>query len=242
MTRLIEHDSPKASRILNATRELVLEHGIRKVTIAEIARAAGVGKGTVYLYWPAKEELLLDLFGRDFLVGLDSIRAALAADPDLVRPARLAPLVLRTMRSRPLPRRLQMGDEDVHRLMSHHTASREVFSRLSPSALCAAVLDGLREHGVVRQDRPANEQAYALHTLLVGSFVTETVPFFEGPAVQREPDQILAEAIGRLLAPSAEVGEQALRAAATDVLATFDRRREDVLAHLRELTVAATGS
>lgn len=29
------------------------DHGVRKVTISEIAHAAGVGKGTVYRYWPS---------------------------------------------------------------------------------------------------------------------------------------------------------------------------------------------
>ncbi len=42
----------------------MLDHGAHKVTVSEIARAAGVGKGTVYLYWPAKEDLILGLFAR----------------------------------------------------------------------------------------------------------------------------------------------------------------------------------
>ncbi|WP_096214294.1 helix-turn-helix domain-containing protein [Streptomyces sp. 2323.1] len=42
----------QAARILDGARELAVEHGVRKVTIAEIA--AGVGKGTVHLYWETK--------------------------------------------------------------------------------------------------------------------------------------------------------------------------------------------
>ena len=64
MSQLIEQRSRKAARILDSARELVLDHGVRKVTVSEIARTAGVGKGTVYLYWAAKEDLILGLFAR----------------------------------------------------------------------------------------------------------------------------------------------------------------------------------
>jgi hypothetical protein len=40
-------------------RELVLKRGVKGLTIAEIAEKAHVGKGTAYLYWKTKEDLLL---------------------------------------------------------------------------------------------------------------------------------------------------------------------------------------
>ncbi|WP_186404083.1 TetR family transcriptional regulator [[Actinomadura] parvosata] len=40
-TQLIELQSRKAARILDSARELVAEHGVRKVTVSEIAAAAG---------------------------------------------------------------------------------------------------------------------------------------------------------------------------------------------------------
>lgn len=67
MSQLIEHRSRKAARVLDSTRELVLDHGIRKLTVAEIAKAAGVGKGTVHLYWPSKEDRIVGLFAREVL-------------------------------------------------------------------------------------------------------------------------------------------------------------------------------
>lgn len=47
--------------ILKAARDRFLHYGYRKTTIDEVAAAAGVGKGTVYLYFSSKEELLLTL-------------------------------------------------------------------------------------------------------------------------------------------------------------------------------------
>jgi AcrR family transcriptional regulator len=61
------------TRVLAAAGELVLARGSRGVTIAEVARRAHIGKGTVYLYWKTKEDLLLDLVCRDFLALADEI-------------------------------------------------------------------------------------------------------------------------------------------------------------------------
>ncbi|MGW2198666.1 helix-turn-helix domain-containing protein, partial [Streptosporangium sp. NPDC001682] len=40
----------RADRILDAAAELLVRLGYRKVTIDDIARLAGIGKGTVYLH------------------------------------------------------------------------------------------------------------------------------------------------------------------------------------------------
>lgn len=240
MPQPVEHDSPKATRILSTTRELVFDHGIRKVTIAEIARAAGVGKGTVYLYWATKEDLLLDLFGRELVGGLNQVRQAVAADPGLVQPGRLTALVLHTMLTPPLNRRLQAGDEDALRLMAYNTDSRDVFARAAPAALCAAVLDVLRQHGLVRQDRALSDQAYALHALLNGFFAVETTAVFTGPPIDRDPGQILAETVTTLLEDDSEPGEAVLEAVTEKVLAIVDRVCADIVEHVRSLAVGAT--
>jgi AcrR family transcriptional regulator len=50
--------------ILDAAERLWLAHPERMASVAEVAEQAGVGKGTVYLYFPSKEELLLALHSR----------------------------------------------------------------------------------------------------------------------------------------------------------------------------------
>jgi AcrR family transcriptional regulator len=50
--------------ILDAAERLWLAHPERMASVAEVAALAGVGKGTVYLYFPSKEELLLALHSR----------------------------------------------------------------------------------------------------------------------------------------------------------------------------------
>jgi AcrR family transcriptional regulator len=57
----VANDCDTRRAILKAARERFLHYGYKKTTIDEVAAAAGVGKGTVYLYFSSKEEILLTL-------------------------------------------------------------------------------------------------------------------------------------------------------------------------------------
>ena len=66
-------------RVLDAATELVRREGER-VPMADIARHAGVGVGTVYRHFSAREDLLAALVHRSFGLALANARAA-AAEP-----------------------------------------------------------------------------------------------------------------------------------------------------------------
>jgi AcrR family transcriptional regulator len=51
-------------RILAAAEDRLWHYGFRKTTIDEIAADAGVGKGTVYLYFDSKEDIALAIMGQ----------------------------------------------------------------------------------------------------------------------------------------------------------------------------------
>jgi AcrR family transcriptional regulator len=55
--------------IAETARRLFAEHGFEKVTVAEIARAADVSQGTVFNYFPTKEDL--------FYSGMEAFETAL---------------------------------------------------------------------------------------------------------------------------------------------------------------------
>jgi TetR/AcrR family fatty acid metabolism transcriptional regulator len=50
--------------ILDAADRLLAHYGYRKMTVEDIAREAGIGKGTVYLHFPSKEEVVLSRVDR----------------------------------------------------------------------------------------------------------------------------------------------------------------------------------
>jgi AcrR family transcriptional regulator len=55
----------RRAEILDAARRRFASHGLAGTTIDEIAREASVAKGTVYLYYKSKDEVLLQLVERD---------------------------------------------------------------------------------------------------------------------------------------------------------------------------------
>ncbi|GAA4950449.1 AcrR family transcriptional regulator [Nonomuraea thailandensis] len=228
MSQLVELHSRKAARILESARGLVLDHGAGKVTVSEISRAAGVGKGTVYLYWPSKEDLIRGLFARDLLALLEEGIARISADAGMVRPRRLAPLVVRTGLRLPLGRRLYSGDPELLRLLMQDAGDRELYARTRPAAMCNAVMPILRRHGLIRDDRPLPSQAYALHALLDG-FSTAVYHPETAPAGVDDPDAVLADTVALLLEPAQAPGEAAVEAAAEETLAIFREIRDAVL-------------
>src|SRR6185436_13591580 len=54
----------RRNAILDAVERLYLRHPDRMASVAEVAEAAKLAKGTVYLYFPSKEEMLLALHER----------------------------------------------------------------------------------------------------------------------------------------------------------------------------------
>src|ERR1700694_5078590 len=60
----VEDKEERRQVLLDAVEELYLAHPGRMPNVAEVAEAAGLAKGTVYLYFPTKEEMLLALHER----------------------------------------------------------------------------------------------------------------------------------------------------------------------------------
>jgi AcrR family transcriptional regulator len=50
--------------ILDAVDVLLARYGYKKMTIEDVAREVGIGKGTIYLHFPGKEELILSHIDR----------------------------------------------------------------------------------------------------------------------------------------------------------------------------------
>src|SRR5260370_20196753 len=57
--RKAEDKELRRRAIIDAARAVFAERGLTGFAMAEVAARAGVVKGTLYLYWPTREELLL---------------------------------------------------------------------------------------------------------------------------------------------------------------------------------------
>ena len=82
-------DPRKRAAIRAAARDLFRRFGVKKTSMREIAQAAGVAVGTLYLYFPSKDDLVLacvELFEeRHRLAAEELLRAELSAAEKLRR-------------------------------------------------------------------------------------------------------------------------------------------------------------
>ncbi len=95
-SRPLAAESETADRILDAADRLLGRFGYRKMTVDDLAREAGIGKGTVYLSFRSKEEIALaciDRMAGRLRMRLESIAAETGPPADRLRRI----LVLRVM-------------------------------------------------------------------------------------------------------------------------------------------------
>jgi AcrR family transcriptional regulator len=82
--------------ILDAVDNLLARFGYRKMTMEDVARQVGIGKGTIYLHFPSKEELVLSHIDRIAETVIRKLREQ-AASPEAVDRRLRRMLVLRVL-------------------------------------------------------------------------------------------------------------------------------------------------
>jgi AcrR family transcriptional regulator len=85
-------------RILDAAERLLGRFGYRKMTVDDIAAEAGIGKGTVYLSFPSKEEVVLSTVDRiveRVWAAMEEAAARDASAPDRLRAMLRARILVR---------------------------------------------------------------------------------------------------------------------------------------------------
>jgi TetR/AcrR family fatty acid metabolism transcriptional regulator len=73
---------PKRDAILRAAIDVFAGRGYFNAQVADVARAAGVAAGTVYLYFRSKDDLLISIFERGMRDALAEARAVVADRDD----------------------------------------------------------------------------------------------------------------------------------------------------------------
>jgi len=104
----------KRERLLVSATRLFVHFGYRKTSMDEVAKAAGLAKGTVYLYYRNKAELVLHAIALEKRAYLNQLEPLLTAE---IEPAeRLQALIalgLIAIREMPLAGRLTGGDQEL---------------------------------------------------------------------------------------------------------------------------------
>jgi AcrR family transcriptional regulator len=144
---------PVAVRLLEAARGCVLDRGISRVTMSDVARRADVSRTTLYRHYPDVETVLRDLMTLDF--GRAVLEASRTVTGRATARERLAGTLVegcRAMRADELFRKIL--DVDPEFLLPYVTARTGVSQRVMLTLLETGVRRGQEEDGSIRAGDP----------------------------------------------------------------------------------------
>ena len=160
----------RCDAIIDAARALAIENGLRAVQMAPVAERAGVAAGTVYRYFPSKEDLVAAMVGDTVEREIAAIRAAADGAPGTLSglAAALMAFGAGALRTRQLTIAMLMGGPDGSEANS--TLRQNIGSEFEgliraaiarghlpeqPPAVMAAVILGAMVEGLVGPLAPA---------------------------------------------------------------------------------------
>ncbi|KAB8190008.1 TetR family transcriptional regulator [Nonomuraea phyllanthi] len=158
----------RADWILDAAGELLVSWGYRRVTIEDVARRAGIGKGTVYLHFNTKEVLFLTVLMRAQARITERFLAAFEADPSHALPSELSRLVYLWVHEDPIIHVIMTGDPETLGTLVRSGADQLGSLVKARWRLMADYFAIMREHGVVRDDLEPGACLYAFASILTG--------------------------------------------------------------------------
>ncbi|ETK36637.1 TetR/AcrR family transcriptional regulator [Microbispora sp. ATCC PTA-5024] len=220
--------------ILDAAGELLVSRGYRRVTIEEVARRAGVGKGTVYLHFPGKELLFLTVLMRAQSRMIDRLVRQAGDDPSAVLLSSVARSAYLWVHEEPIVRAVLIGDVETLGTLSR-SAARDTGDLLTVRERTVdAHFSALREHGLVRDDQPLELQRHAYEAILTGYLMIEPMTPGAAPDV-RAAAGMLAHVVRSAFEIPGDPG--AARAAAPRVAAAYRRLLDRLHEEMRRRTL-----
>ena len=154
------HRQEVREAILDTTGSLVQSRGLLAVTMSDIAEATGIGRATLYKYFPEVEMILSAWHQRHVEAHLAELRAIQQRTTDPV--ARLQAVLRRYADI--CRKRRRHGDDELAAVLHRSPQVREAQRQLLN--LIAGLVAQAVAAGAVRQDVPAEELgSYCVHAL-----------------------------------------------------------------------------
>ncbi|MEV0962427.1 TetR/AcrR family transcriptional regulator [Streptomyces sp. NPDC049910] len=141
----IRHNHGDGDAVLDAARDCVLAVGVRRTTLTDVARRAGVSRMTLYRRWPDVRTLVGDLMTREWIAV--AVSAIPPARPDATTRARLVDGLaggVAAFRAHPLFHKIVDVDPELllPYLLDRRGASQDALLGLITGALAEGHADG----------------------------------------------------------------------------------------------------
>jgi len=143
----------KKDSILRAGEQLFNQYGLSKTTMEDIARVAHVAKGTLYKYFPNKEEVFTCVVQHEGNTLVSQMMEAVQRESDPMDKIR-ALLKVKTEKMRQLANFYRVTREDAHRIWPYLEDTRLGFFQQEVTILEDILREG-SESGLLRVKDPA---------------------------------------------------------------------------------------
>jgi len=190
----------RADRILDAAAELMLRWGYNKTTIDDIARLAGVAKGTIYLHWKTREDLFLALMKREYVRLAQDIQQRIASDPEGATFQGITKHSMLATMKNPLMKAVLLRDTDLLGEWTRNEYASETFSQQFDQSL--ALFELYQSRGAVRADLDVRRLVYMLDAITIGFLVIKQYMPDGFTYSDEEVADMTADAVKRTFEPS----------------------------------------
>jgi len=202
----------REERLLDVAADLLVRWGYRRTTLDDVAREAGVGKGTIYLHWKDKKDLFRTAIWRASQQAGEDLKQRIAADPEGGLPHRLWMHSMLVTLAHPLVAAMIKGQPDLFQGLM---GSFDQQARQQLVGHADTYVVQLQQAGLIRADLPVPVIAYLIAVLKMGLI---TAPDLVGQDHLPSMEQLalaLSDLIRRWLSPEhlpgdTTAGKQAL--------------------------------
>lgn len=137
-------------KMMRTARDLFARQGLKKTSLEDITRSAGIAKSTFYVFFESKEALFLELLAEDgpaITAGLQSELSEAANARDGI--ARLLRAIVHELETNALTRRMLTHPEDLQLLADYATPEQLAASNNTGLALIVPYLQAGQRSGEV---------------------------------------------------------------------------------------------
>ena len=184
--------SARELRILEAAATLLARWGYLKTTVEDVAREAGVGKGTIYLHWKDKTALFRAAIWHASKQVTDDMMRRVTADPEGGQFYRLWTHGMVAVYSDPLLATVMSGRTDILRGLVDSLDPGTVSELYGNSE---AQIERLQGAGLIRGDLPAHIVSFFITSLKIGIIDAAAL----APAVRAPTPDELTDALSDLM-------------------------------------------
>jgi AcrR family transcriptional regulator len=168
----------KKDRVLAAATDLFAERGFHRTEMDEIARQAGVSKGSLYNYFKSKDELFLYICNTGIQGFRETVWREISPHLDIYQQVdelfrRQVPLILAHPQNFQIY--LNLASSGMRRFADRYTQKGEEFGAQRLKAL----LEEGRTRGIVRRDLDVSHMAFLIHSLSLIFMASLVSPHFQ---------------------------------------------------------------